>query len=117
MKTFSTFLVAALVLVGATRLAWAEDNFGAIAISDSTGQWGLTYDYSSKASAEKEAVKQCGASDCAVEVWFKNSCGAVAKNGLEVAYGLGDSREEAEEAAIDALAGAGKIVAWSCTTR
>ncbi len=108
-------LLGALVVISGT--VFAEDNYGSIAISDATGRWGLAYDHGSRAAAEREAVKQCGASDCAAAVWFLNSCGAVAKDDTDVSYGLGDTRAEAEEAALDELDGGGKIVAWSCTTR
>lgn len=118
MKSANIPFYAFLTLVFAfTSSAFAEDNYGAIATSDATGRWGLTYDYPSRAAAERAAVKECGADDCQAEVWFVNSCGAVAKNDSEVSYGLGDSRAEAEAAALDALGGDGRIVAWSCTTR
>lgn len=98
--------------------AFANDNFGAIATSDSSTYWGLTYDYPSREKAERGALEQCSknADDCVVRVWFQNACGAVADNGSSVSWGLGDTRAEAEANAMTELPD-GKIITWACTTR
>ena len=120
---FKHFGVGAVLLVLAECLsggAALADNFGAIATSDATSAIGYSYDYSTLAAAQNKALVECskmaGAGDCAVRVWFKNSCGAVSKNGTRVASGLGNSRAEAESNAMSALEGS-TIVAWACTTR
>lgn len=98
--------------------ALASDNFGAIATSDSSNYWGLTYDHPSREKAESGALEQCSknADDCMVRVWFQNACGSVADNGSSVSWGLGDTRAEAEANAMTELPD-GKIIAWACTTR
>ena len=98
--------------------ARAEDMFGAIATSDETGAWGYAYNYPTRAQAEAEALKECGEAGCQVEVWFKNACGAVAKDGRNVGWGWAKSRTEAEAKAISACgSGACRIEVWACTDR
>jgi len=112
----AVLLVLAECLSGGAALA---DNFGAIATSDATSAYGFSYDHSTRAAAQNKALAECSknAEDCAVRVWFKNSCGAVSDNGTHVGWGLGDSRAEAESKAMSALEDSGSIVAWACTTR
>jgi serine/threonine-protein kinase len=94
------------------------DASGAIAYDDDTGDYGLTYNYPSRASAERDAKEDCGNRNCKIAVWFKNQCGAVAEAKTVWGYGLGTSRKEAKK---DALSMCGKgsceIVAWACTDR
>ncbi len=103
----------------ASAVSASDDNFGAIATSDTSGHWGLSYDNSTREDAERAALSQCnrGAEDCTLKAWFKNSCGAIAETQSQYGWGLGNSRAEAEEKAKAALGNEGAIVAWSCTTR
>lgn len=83
----------------------APRQFGAIAYSRTTGDYGFSYGQSSRGRAEQVALGYCGeqrnqARDCSVLVWFWNACAALATapNG---AYG-GDhasDRRAAEESA------------------
>src|SRR4051812_44174973 len=52
--------------------------WGAIATSPSTGKYGYHYNAATQAEAETVAVKNCGATDCAVRGSFDDGCGAVA---------------------------------------
>lgn len=77
--------VAAIVLAGPSASAQntAAAKFGAFAYSAKARDMGAAYDWTSRAAAEKAAMKNCAdhsdkAKDCAVVLWFSNSCGAFA---------------------------------------
>jgi serine/threonine-protein kinase len=53
-------------------------NFGAIAYSPDTRDYGYSFGYSSRSEAERRAKRECGKDDCEIAAWFENSCGAVA---------------------------------------
>lgn len=111
----STLAVTQVIATGA---ALAEDMYGAIATSDETGAWGYGYNYPSRAQAESAALQQCGESDCEVDVWFKNACGAVAKDGKTVGWGWAEDRTEAEAKALSSCgSGACRVETWACTDR
>lgn len=112
-----TGLAIAVHLVSAGA-AFAADMYGAIATNDATGAWGYAYNYPTRAQAEAAALQECGERGCAVEVWFANACGAVAKDGRTVGWGWSESRAEAEAKALSACgSGACKIEVWACTDR
>jgi hypothetical protein len=124
---FTMFAVVSIVAIGQIALwllpagAQARDNYGAIAYSFSTGRYGYSYDWPSRAEAENYARSQCGIGDCAVKVWFKNACGALAV-GRGSAYGWGwaGSRGQAEGSALSecqARSAGCRVRVWSCTTR
>ena len=101
--------------------ALAEDYFGAIAFSQGSGRYGYASDYGSRESAEGEALKECGDSDCTIVLWFKNACAALAK-GNDNGYGTGwaSTRGEAESIAMSNCnknSSACSVVRWQCTTR
>lgn len=115
-KVVAAVLVLAQGFTAGAALA-NEDNFGAIATSDS-GAWGYGYDYPSRAQAERAALEECGDADCRVQVWFKNACGAVAKDGTNLGWGWAGSRQEAEANAMSECGtGACRVVTWACTSR
>jgi len=73
-------------------LASAQDSYGSIAFSPTTGANGYVWGASSEANAERNAMKECRkrASDCITGINFWNSCGAVAsgnKGGWGGAWG------------------------------
>ena len=65
------------VLLGAPGFARGDD-YGAIAYSRHSGKYGYATRGHSREDAEERAMRDCHASDCKVEVWFKNQCGALA---------------------------------------
>lgn len=69
--------------------AMADDLFGAIAFSPSTGKVGGGWNFAAKDEASSEAVAQCGVGDCETVVTFP-SCGAVA---VGDGYGMGFSAD------------------------
>ena len=111
---------ALFVSLGAATAAAADDNFGAIAFSSSSGATGYSYDYDSRDGAEERALQECGPG-CKVVLWFKNACGALAV-GEGSGYGTGwaSSRSEAENLAMGYCrqnTGGCEISRWVCTTR
>ena len=122
MKTAMKGTVVLCMLLVAFGSAQAYDNYGAIAYSGSTGNWGYSYDYGSRAQAENSALSRCGKNDCEIKVWFKNSCGALAKasNGALGWSYAADSRSEAESIALSECRSRGsncRILCWTCTSR
>jgi hypothetical protein len=80
------FAIASLLVLVAGS-ASAKDNYGAIAFSQATGNYGYTYDYGSRGSAEQGALNNCGGR-CSIVLWFMNACGALATGGGN-GYGTG----------------------------
>lgn len=82
MSVHSVARMALLVAlaVGAAPLAAAQDSFGSIAFSPTTGANGYVWGAGSKDNAERRAMKECRkrAGDCITGINFWNSCGAVA---------------------------------------
>jgi hypothetical protein len=119
---FMTVPLVCLALCLGADNASADDHYGAIAYSPSTGAHGWSYDYDVRVAAESAAMAICrqGAVDCIVPVWFRNACGALAVGPQGYGSGWGASRSNAENAA---LLTCGKysdncsIRRWACTTR
>lgn len=94
--------------------ASADDQWGAIAISDAHKVYGRTLHASTKSAAMSGATSVCGFSDCKVLVAF-TACGAVAENAVKYAGGTGPTLTAAQLDAVRNLGGgSGKIDAWGC---
>jgi serine/threonine-protein kinase len=120
MKKVVGIFVMLGVLMSALGTAQAQ-YYGAIAYSESTGNWGTANDYGSRGQAERAALSRCKSSDCEIKCWFRNSCGALAKGegGLGWSWAA-DSREEAEAQAIANCEEHGtdcRTICWVCTAR
>ncbi|MGQ4597618.1 DUF4189 domain-containing protein [Nocardia sp. R6R-6] len=123
MKKFATG-VAALAAAGTALAVSAPaahaytDNYGAIALSTSTGLIGYSYDYPDSASARRRAVSSCGVGDCSTVVWFRNGCGAVAySSGTGTwSWGYASSRRSAQGQALLRNDSDAYIVHWNCTS-
>ena len=89
--SFVAIVVAAFSLYPAEARA---DLYGAIAYSSSTGRYGHSYDFGSRSEAEDYARSKCGSGDCAIKVWFKNACGALAVGRRGGTGGAGQARGE-----------------------
>jgi hypothetical protein len=105
---FATNLHTTAVLIIAvgtlySAVAGAQDRYGAIAFSESSGADGWSSEHPTRHSAEQRALKECAlrADDCQVVVWFHNACGALAV-GTGNAWGAngGNSRQAALTAAM-----------------
>jgi serine/threonine-protein kinase len=71
---------AALLAIVSAPSAAADDTWGAIALSQSSGAIGYSYRHAYEDDAGYDAVNRCSAHarDCKVVVTFVNACGAVA---------------------------------------
>ena len=112
--------LAIAALAASATQALADDHFGAIAYSTSSGSYGYSYDYSSRGEAEDRALAECSG-DCKVVLWFKNACGALAV-GNDHGYGTAwaGERGEAEATAMGycrQYSQGCQVVRWVCTTR
>ena len=122
MRTFLAACSCCLaVLLGAGTVA-AQNNYGAIAYSPSTGAHGWSYDYGSRAAAEDVALSACRrhAGDCLIPIWFRNACGALAVGSNGYGSGWGSNRRLAENFALRSCrqrTGGCWIKRWACTTR
>ncbi len=122
MKRAAGVLFVLCILMLAFGTARAQDNYGAIAYSESSGKWGYSYDYGSRGQAENAALRRCKSGDCEIKLWFKNSCGALAK-GDKGALGwlwAAEGRREAESRALSESRARGsncRILCWTCTAR
>lgn len=117
-KRFKVIAAMVLLAEGLTAsVALAADNYGAIATS-SSGAYGYSYDYPTRAQAERRALQECGQAGCRVRVWFRNACGAVARDRSNLGWAWASTREQAEAQAVSKCGtGACEVVAWACTTR
>lgn len=122
MKRAVKVLFVLCFLMVAFGTAGADDNYGAIAYSESTGNWGSSYDYGSRRQAENAALHRCNSDDCEVKAWFKNSCRALAAgdNGALGWSSAADDKAEAESRALSECSENGsncQILCWACTSR
>ncbi len=99
-KRFAAVVICALAVAGISAPVMADNLFGAIAFSASTGKVGGGWNFAGKTEATTEAVSQCGVGDCDAVVVFP-ACGAVA---VGDGYGMGFSADKsvakAEETAL-----------------
>jgi hypothetical protein len=106
-------LMALPMMTLAATSALAQDSFGAIARSRSTGDKGYSWDYGSRAQAERRAINECnnysGAGDCRALLWFKNACGSIAEasNG-GAGTGWGSNASLAESYALESCSSVGR---------
>jgi hypothetical protein len=101
MTVRATFMIAGVALYSA--VAVAQDRYGAIAFSGSSGAEGWSYEHPTRSSAEQRALSKCAlhADDCQVVIWFRNACGALAVGtGNTWGANWGNSRQEALDAAM-----------------
>jgi hypothetical protein len=97
------------------------DRFGAIAYSESSGSWGTSYDYGSRADAEQSALSRCARGDCQVRIWFRNACGALAVGkGNCMGWAWASDKAEAQRKALKNCRQYGtgcSVKCWACTRR
>lgn len=95
-------LVLALALLSSP--VFAQDYFGAIAYSATSGAQGWSNNQPSREAAEKAALKACRrhAKDCKAVVWFQNGCGALAVSSKVYGWGWGTTQALADAQAMKA---------------
>jgi serine/threonine-protein kinase len=79
-----------------------SESYGAIAYSRTSGSYGTSYKWSSRAKAESVAMQNCAkyAKDCEATVWFNHKCGAVSADpGPTAFWGLGNTIGQARAVA------------------
>lgn len=97
-------LIAFALPLGAAPVM-ADDFFGAIAFSASTGKVGGGWNYGSKKEANQEAKAQCGVDDCDPVSTFPN-CGAIAVgDGYGMGYSADGTIAKSEETALENCSG------------
>ena len=115
-------VIAAVTVAGGAGVAMAEDNYGAIAYSTSSGAYGYAYDAKTKGAAQRLALKECDKQGrgCKNTIWFKNACGSIAigKDGWGASWGKTkrESWRKAREQCRTETTGC-KVKRWVCTTR
>ncbi|MFD0000302.1 DUF4189 domain-containing protein [Nocardia sp. NPDC127526] len=111
--------VAGSLLVGTAAPANAYvDNWGAVALSPSTGHVGYSWDAPSRENAKNAALSECPFSDCKIVASFANGCGVIAfsnRAGLYT-YGAAYSKSAARAEALNRNRSDAYIYHWNCTT-
>ncbi|HYM62506.1 MAG TPA: DUF4189 domain-containing protein [Thermoanaerobaculia bacterium] len=96
------------------------DRYGAIAYSKRTGHYGYSSRALSRGEAEDRALRNCEGRDCRIEVWFRNSCGALAtgSDGYVTGWAHDTSASEARERALrecrDRDGRRCRVIIWTC---
>ncbi|MCP4185591.1 MAG: DUF4189 domain-containing protein [Hyphomicrobiales bacterium] len=104
-----------------TSMASAQNKFGSIYYSPSTGANGYSYNYGNRYGAEQAALNEClgaGGTDCSMATWFRNACGALAVGDRNWGSHWGNNRRGAEYNALqkcNRVANNCRIVTWACT--
>ena len=99
----------------------ASQSYGAIAYGPTSGRWGESYHWGTKANATRAALKSCASNDCRVVTWFDRECGALATDRAKGAYGYnsGATVRQAEASALRYCKSSGgkacKVLAHSCS--
>lgn len=78
-------------------------SYGAIAYSKKNGAYGYAHGWTNQKKAEAVALKNCKANGpgCEVQVWYYDSCGAVASDGRNVTWGRAGTPGAAVRQALD----------------
>lgn len=104
MKNRALAVIAVGVAFAATPLAHADNNWIAMAMSDSTGHISIADGAASQGAAEQAVMDTCrkSISDCRLLASGQGGCMALALNASKSRYfgGWGATREEAEAAAL-----------------
>jgi len=100
-------MIATLTLIALPAAAAQEGPFGAIAYSTTYRNSYIVTDYQTQAEAEAAALKSCrddtkNDPSCAVALWFKDACGALAKaSDGSWGTGWGSSQDLASRYAVE----------------
>ena len=94
-------LITLIAAVFSMATAHAANQYGAIAFNKQTRAYGYSYNHSSQAAAEVDAVARCAGSECRSMMWFANGCGALAVGSITYGAGSGPTKAVALKQAND----------------
>lgn len=116
-RTLCALAVFIIVALG-VGVSHAANQYGAIAFNKQTRAYGYSYNHSTQAAAEADAVARCAGSQCRSMMWFANGCGALAVGSVTYGAGSGPTKAVALKQANDRCGRDDcKILAWTCTDR
>lgn len=98
----ATWAVAVFAALVWAIPATAQDQFGAVAIDEATGDTGYAVAQPSQDAALEAAVQDCGSAGCVAVNWFGDACGAIAIGNGGYGASWGESRDAAAAYAMDA---------------
>jgi hypothetical protein len=103
------------VIAGLALPASALAAYGAIAVNQSTGAWGISHDAPARWYAERQALRACRG-ECVVMVWARNRCAAVVVGSTGFVAGMGSTRRGADRTARRrAHDKHARELAWTCS--
>ena len=94
--------IPVIAVLAGTGMASAQDQFGAVAIDEATGDTGYAVDQPSREAATELAEQNCGSAGCVTVIWFGDACGAIAVGNGGYGASWGESRDAAAAFAMDA---------------
>ncbi|WP_075862430.1 DUF4189 domain-containing protein [Gordonia sp. CNJ-863] len=102
---------------GAGTSPAAENVYGAIAISQRTGNTAYAINYATASAAKRAAEAKCRASDCRWVVQMARNCGAVTQQPRTLRWGwaYAPTRRSAEVAAANESGPGSRTIIWACT--
>lgn len=105
------------LLVAPAPAQAAENVYGAIAISQRTGNTAYAINYATASAAKRAAEAKCRASDCRWVVQMARNCGAVTQQPRTLRWGwaYGPTRRSAEVAAANESGPGSRTIIWACT--
>jgi hypothetical protein len=115
------FAAAAVLCLLATATGTAQGNtYGAIAYSYDTYRFGYATNHGRRVDAERAAVRFCKARDCAVQLWFRNTCAVlvVGDGGDQISWAHDPDSDKARRRALRDCRGKAencKVVVNACS--
>ena len=92
----------AAVMLGLAVAAPAEAGYGAVAYDQTTGKYGASWNRSTPAEANEQALRECASPQCRVHPVEPQGCGALALSDKDKAWG-GADRDTIDDAQRDAV--------------
>lgn len=108
-------LIAALTLV-VTPIAHADDEWGAIAVSQQAHKWGRSFGQPTEQGAKDQALGLCPGNDCTVLITFTD-CGALVQSPTDFHAGSGSRLAYATSAAFEGMPPGSTLATYACNGR
>lgn len=112
-------------LASAPTAVFAQQYYGAISLSPSSGALGWGFDYPTPQGAEEAAIRNCRkfarefGRDCRIAEVFQNGCGAIAMGDRGYGSASSSSRTKAEQDSLEICRSESRnctIMRWICTS-